>query len=411
MNILCISKYASIPKYGAAARLFYLAKEFSSAGHDVSMITSDSNHLCEYPSSKSTYNFEDVDGVKVCWINTKKYIRTASVSRVLSWFDFEWKLFRFNIKKVAPPHIVIVSSLSLLSIFYGYYLKRKFSIPLVFEVRDIWPLTLTEEGGVSKFHPLVLFLGAVERFAYRVSDMIVGTMPNLGQHVKEVIKTEKKVFCAPLGFDSSEESLDLESFSNPFEHEVPSNKRVIGYAGSMGISNALDNYIEVIKKFSSNEQVFFVLVGAGDLKQKYQKELEGFKNVKFLDKIPQADVKFFLAKCDLLYLSTHYSKVWDYGQSMNKVVQYMLAGKPIVASYAGYPSMINEADCGSYVNSKNAGELFDVIEKYASLDVQNLSSIGLKGKHWIEKQRNYKLLAKKYLEQLCGLVGGDEKII
>ena len=40
------------------------------------------------------------------------------------------------------------------------------------------------------------------------------------------------------------------------------------------------------------------------------------------------------------------SKVWDYGQSMNKIVDYMMAGKPVVASYSGYPSMLNEAGSG-----------------------------------------------------------------
>lgn len=408
MNILCISKYASIPKYGAAARLFYLAKEFATTKNKVTLITSDSNHLCKYPKTKSVYNYEKISDVEICWIKTKKYTRTASVSRVVSWFDFEWKLFRFNLKKVNKPDVIIISSLSLLTIFYGYYLKRKFQIPLVFEVRDIWPLTLTEEGGFKSYHPLVLLLSAVERFAYKKSDMVVGTMPNLSEHVNKISKHRRKVFCSPLGFEKSEMSNDMKLNSNPLESVFPNNKKIIGYAGSMGISNALDNYISVIKKFSTNDNIFFLLVGSGDLKLKYRKELEDYSNVKFLEKIPQSQVKYFLAKCDLLYLSTHQSKIWEYGQSMNKVVQYMLAGKPIIASYSGYPSMINEADCGALVSSNNMEDLYSAINNYSKMESSELAKIGLRGKVWIEQHRNYKTLAQEYLTELDNLVSDHD---
>jgi len=95
MNILCISKYAAPPKYNKiVARLFLLSKEFVNLGHKATLITSDSNHFSEFPSTDKIYNFENIDKVHLCWIKTKKYIKTASVSRVLSWFDFEIKLFK-----------------------------------------------------------------------------------------------------------------------------------------------------------------------------------------------------------------------------------------------------------------------------------------------------------------------------
>lgn len=101
MNILCISKYASPPNYSKVpARLFILAKEFIKIGHNVTLITSDSNHFSTYPNTDNIYNFENVEGVSLCWIKTKKYIKTASLARVLSWFDFERKLFKLDLKKL-----------------------------------------------------------------------------------------------------------------------------------------------------------------------------------------------------------------------------------------------------------------------------------------------------------------------
>ena len=217
MNIWCISKYASPPKYSKMpARLFSITREFIKFGHNVVLVTSDSNHLASYPNSKEIYNFENIENVPVYWIKTKKYHKTASVSRILSWFDFERKLFSFPKNKLAKPDAIIVSSLSILSIIYGYYLKKRYNSFLVFEIRDIWPLTMTEEGGFNKWHPLVLFLGWVEKFGYQKADLIVGTMPKLDLHVKNILGYKKPFFCSPLGFNPTDYNLKENDSTNPF---------------------------------------------------------------------------------------------------------------------------------------------------------------------------------------------------
>ncbi len=397
MNIWCISKYASIPKYGAAARLFYLAKEFTKK-NDVLLITSDSNHLSEFPSSNKRFNFENEDGVNICWIKTKKYIKTASIARILSWFDFELGLFLLNEKQFNRPDVVIVSSLSLLSIVYGYYLKKRYSAYLVFEIRDIWPLTLVAEGGFSKWHPLSLFLGVIEKFGYKKADLIVGTMPRLDLHVENILGKPKDVFCSPLGLDDSQISvMDVIPFLDSY---FPENKTVIGYAGSMGISNALESFIYCIEQFSENELVHFVLVGDGDLKGSYIERLKTRSNVTFVPKIKQEDVQYFLSKCDVLYLSTHDSEVWKYGQSMNKVVQYMLSGKPTVASYSGYESMLNEAKSGTFVPSNNTELLKNALLEYTSMDSKQRIVVGGRGTKWIIENRMYSNLAKQYIDKI-----------
>ena len=92
-----------------------------------------------------------------------------------------------------------------------------------------------------------------------------------------------------------------------------------------------------------------MLVGSGEFKEDYKKKLAGLQNVTLGPKIPSEQVPTFLSLCDILYLSTRPSKVWEYGQSMNKMIEYMLAGKPIIASYSGYQSMLNEASCGIFI--------------------------------------------------------------
>lgn len=399
MKIWCISKYASLPLYGPAARLFFLAKEFAGQGHEVLLLTSDSNHLANYPESKQTYNFDTIDGVRTCWVKTKKYQKTASLERILSWFDFEWKLFLLSRKNLFAPDVILVSSLSIFSIVYGYFLSRKYKAKLIFEIRDIWPLTMTEEAGFSSRHPLVLFIGLVEKFGYKRADLIAGTMPRLDLHVKNILGYERPFFCSPLGFSEKQ----LENSSADFSDSFPKNKIIVGYAGSMGVSNNLDPYMKCIRSYANDDRVHFVLVGGGDYREKYEKELSAQKNVNFLPKIKPSEVQSFLSHCDILYLSTHASKVWDFGQSMNKVVEYMLSGKPIIASFSGYPSMINEADCGVFVPADNDQALQAELNKMISMDSSVREEMGARGRSWILANRSYSKLAAEYLDTMRAL--------
>ena len=405
MNIWFISKYATLPVYAKLpSRLFYLAKEAKKLGNRVRVITSDSNHFMSISKTEKVYNFENHDTVDVVWIKTRKYKRTASVDRILSWLDFEWKLFNMPLKKQSKPDVVIVSSLSIFTILYGYYLKKKFKSFLVFEIRDIWPLTLIEEGGFSKWHPLSLIIGFIEKFGYINADLIVGTMPNLEQHVINRGISNKPVFCSPMGFDPENYKVEDIFLNNPFQDLVAMNKIVIGYAGSMGISNGMEIFIETIRSMNMFKNIHFLLVGSGELKEKYQKILYENTNVTFLPRIALNQVKYFLSSCDLLYLSTQDSKVWDFGQSMNKVVEYMLAAKPIIASYSGYPSMINESACGVFVSTKNPEELRDVFLEYSKLSKNDLRQIGENGRKWVFENRTYTKLSREYFEKIESLL-------
>ena len=404
MNILALSKYSSLPTTGPAARLFHLVFHFQKMGHEATLITSDANHLANFPKAKTVFNHENIQGVSVCWIKTKKYKRTASFSRVLSWIDFEVKLFLMPINRENKPDILLVSSLSLLSIIYGYYLKLRFGCKLIFEIRDIWPLTMTEEGGFSKWHPLTLILGIVEKFGYRKADLVVGTMPRLDEHIFEMIGEQRPFFCSPLGFENKKPEPIEKERKDILESYFPAGKTIVGYCGSMGISNALETFVQCIESFEKYSEVHFVLVGDGDLKGEFMKRLVNRTNVRFVNKIPSSMVPHFLSLCHVLYLSTHDSKVWRFGQSMNKFVEYMLAGKPIIASYSGFPSMLNESGAGEFVLPNNVNDLKATILRYCSMSSAEREDIGAKGRRWILHNRSYDRLAKEYLQQMEKLV-------
>ena len=406
--VWCISKYASPPCYGVGARLFYVAREFSKIGFDVLLISSDSNHLAKYPISEETYNYENYGNLAHMWIKTYKYSRSASLKRFISWIDFEFKLFRFPRSNYKKPDVVIISSLSLLSVLYGLFLKKKYKSKFIFEVRDIHPLTLTQEFGVSKWNPLVLFLGLIEKIGYNNADLIVGTMPNLKQHVKEIIGKDREVFHSPLGVH---EIWYKEQIESPLVDSLFPTKDqfVVGYAGSMGTTNAMDSFIEAIKKMEGEDEIYFVLVGDGDLKESFIEKLSGLKNVKIGPKIKQNEIPYFLSRCNLLYLSTHDSKIWEYGQSLNKLIDYMMSGKPIIASYSGYQSMLNEAKSGLFLPTNDVNSIVNAIQGFKNMNPRERALYGLRGKFWVEEKHNYKNIALKYYNKIMELFCADSQ--
>jgi glycosyltransferase involved in cell wall biosynthesis len=394
-----VSKYVALPAAGrGGTRAFLLMREMVRLGHRAVMLTSDSNHLTEVPMLTGPHLLETVDGVDVHWIRTLKFTSTKSIGRILSWLDFEWRLWRLPKGAMPRPDVVIVSSLSLLTIFNGLWLKHKHGCRLVFEVRDIWPLTIVEEGGFSPRNPFVIGLAAVERLAYRRADAIVGTMPNLAAHVDEVVAHHGPVHCIPFGVDR--DMIDkARSLPGDWAAEhVPHGKFVVCHAGTIGITNALDTLFDCARAMRDRPNVHFLILGEGGMEAHYQALSADLPNVTFAPAVAKDQVQAALEHCDLLYFAVHVSKVWKYGLSLNKVIDYMLAGKPILASYTGHPTMVDEAGAGTSVPAGDVAALEAEILRYAAMAPEARRAMGEAGRDWLLRYRSYRTLAENYLQ-------------
>ena len=393
-----ISKYIAPPTQNSCGgRGYLLLNEMAENGIDVIAITSDSNNLTEVPALTKAVTFQKIDKVDFVWLKTIRYKVAKSAVRILSWLHFEWNLFWFDKNSIKKPDVVIVSSLSLLTIVNGFLLRRKFKCKLVFEIRDIWPLTLVEDGGFSPSNLFVRVLGFVERIGYKYSDLIVGTMPNLKGHVVEILKADKKVECIPMGVDPDSIALPTNLVSEEFFTKfVPKDKFIVMYAGTIGITNALETLFNCAEMLKENDQIHFVIVGSGALRDEFMAKYAHLKNLTFADKVNKKQVQSVLARADLLYFSVFPSKLWNYGQSLNKVIDYMLSGKPVLASYDGYPSMIDESGCGYFIPAGDSKILANKIVELKALGKEKLQAIGQSGREWLIKNRTYKKLAADY---------------
>ena len=398
MKVLVISKYTTIPVLAKLpSRWYYLGKELKSFGVNVDIIVGSYNHLNARTVNK--FDLLELPGFYV--VRSTTYSRTSSIRRVLSWFVFEMGVLKFLFVGRRKYDVVIASSLSLFSIMSALIYKLfNRNVKVVFEIRDIWPLTLIEESDISRCHPLVLLMSVVEWLGIKYSDLCVGTMPGLKDYIeKRFPQTPSRVFISPLGYDShSNESIR----SNTVKFVKRENSDfIIGYAGSIGTTNALDTFVQSIILSGNLGLPFrFILYGEGDLLVKYMDMLKGFSNVEFYSKLPYNQIRERMLSCDILYLSTHNSGIWQYGQSMNKVIDYMLVGRPIIATYSGLESMINESGCGEFVVDKGPEDLLETFIRYSKLSQNELAVIGAAGISWLIKNRKYSILAQNYFQEL-----------
>ncbi|MFN5825056.1 MAG: hypothetical protein ACK44T_13660, partial [Sphingomonadales bacterium] len=139
-----ISKYFNLPQGRVGSRAFMLLREFPKYGVQPVVVTAAFNHLGTDRELGGELLRERVSEIDIIWLKLRKYKGARSLGRILSWLEFEWRLWRLSKNDLPPPSAIIVSSLSLLTIFNGLLLRRRFGCRLIFEVRDIWPLTIIE---------------------------------------------------------------------------------------------------------------------------------------------------------------------------------------------------------------------------------------------------------------------------
>ena len=399
MVIWYISKYATPQKYFFGTRHFYLAEEWIKTGNDVIIFTSNSNHLTDrLPVFKGKSLFEDINKIKTYWLNTYKVKKgnSSSLKRILTWFHFEWQFFTLNKKNISKPDVIIVSSLSLLTVLNGYWFSKKYKCKFIFEVRDIWPLSLIELGGFTKWNPFILFLFWIEKLGYKKANAIVGTMPNLQEHVDHIIGKNNKCYTIPQGF--SENFYNNQKFldNDYIQKYLPKDAFIVAYAGTISANNPIDvliNAAELLK----NEAIYFVIIGDGNKKEFLIKKSKNLSKVIFAPSLPKNKVNHFLSFVSVCFDSFD-SNLAKYGLSRNKWIDYMYAGKPIICSYSGFESMINESNSGSFVAFNNSQLLADEILKYYKMDKTALTEMGKNAHKYIIENRSFKKLASDYIK-------------
>jgi glycosyltransferase involved in cell wall biosynthesis len=395
-TVWLICKYASPEKYYFGTRHFYFAEEWVKNGHDVTIFTSNASHLTnklpQFPSSRMV---EDISGVRTVWLKVLKSTKSSSLARVLSWIQFEWKVITCPKLGFKKPDVILASSLSILSIISAFLLSRRYKSRFILEIRDIWPLSAMQLGGYSPRNPFIWFLARLERFGYRKADVIVGTMPNLIEHVKAVEPRFKACICIPQGVKYehllSTEHLPFQYIKQTFT--VGTFK--VAYAGTLNSNNPIEVLLQAIAQIPDEEKVEAYILGLGSMLEYYKRKYSFCSRIKFVSPIPKKQVKSFLRQTDLCFDSIE-SEIARFGISRNKWIDYMNASRPIVCSYSGFQSMINEANCGSFVPYGRVDLLAAEILRYKNMTVAQRTEMGENAYSFLKDNRLFEKLALCY---------------
>lgn len=403
-NIWIINQYASTPETGIGSRHFYLAHELAKQGHKVYLVAAGFTHILRtLPKVDHSYVVQPIGDFNFVWVKTPHYGNAHSKKRIFNWAWFAWKLR--GLVNVIPdkPDAILCSSPSLISFLGAKHLARRFKARLVFEVRDIWPLSLAVLGGYSSMHPVIWLLQRIEDKAYRDSVKVVSNLRNAVEHMTMRGLDKNKFVWIPNGF-SMDEINQKQELPEAVLSQLPKDKFIVGYTGTFGVANSLETLIDAAEILKDQLEIAFVLVGNGReyARLKALVSDKGLRNVSFVEPIPKIQVQSMLAEFDVCYIGWKDEHLYRYGIAANKIPEYFFAGKPVVHAYSGCCDPVSAAKAGITVAAGDSGAVADAVLRLYRLPRVEREAMGLNGHRYALDNHEYGALAQKLADVLVG---------
>ncbi len=395
-TIWFINDYAGSRYHGMEFRNYYFAKEFVKLGYKVYIVTASYMHLFKkLPEIEGNYTFEEIDGINYVWIKVPKYSESTDKKRVLKWFFFSFRLFFLSLSKMEKPDVIVASPMAPFLVLPAFRLAKKFKAKFIYEVKDIWPLSIIELGGINPKHPLIRAMAWCERFAVKKADAIVSSLQNYGEHLSKDIGIKRDFIWINNGIDLSEVEA-VEPLSKEIAQKIPKDKFIIGYTGTIGIANDIETLCEAAKLLQKKKDVIFVIVGDGKERENLVKTYENLANIIFIKPIQKSQIQSMLELFDLCYIGWNKERLYNYGISANKIFDYMYSGKPILHGFSGKGDIVELAKCGISVEAKNPIELARAIDEFSAMSKEQREQLGKNGKKYVLENFTYKELAEKF---------------
>jgi len=403
MNILLINQYAGNLDLGMEFRPYYFAREWKREGHHVVCIAGSYSHLRQSNEQsrfsirwKSTY-----DGVNYDWLWTPRYPGNG-VRRALNIMTFalELELFAAKLSKMYKPDIVISSSTHNLDFWGARRIARLSNAVHVHEVHDLWPLTLYEAGGMNKSHPWIRLLQVAEDAAYRGSDVVVSIPPDTLEYMSLHGLEPKKFVHIPNGVASEDWESHIpipELHQNAISRIHRSGKLVVGYAGSIGPLNELRSLLDAGRAGLNGAEI--VLVGDGLARAELQREYEG-PGITFLPKISKRQIPALIEQFDVCFAGLWSGDSRTSGTSLNKLFDYMMAGRPILFGADTSDSVVSRAEAGITVPAEDSVAVRETINEFVRMTEDERNIFGNRAREYAISHFEHKVLAQQFLDEI-----------
>jgi glycosyltransferase involved in cell wall biosynthesis len=387
---------------GMEYRPYYLAKEWIKLGHDVTILVATHSHIRKYnPEIQQDIKEEIIDGIRYIWVKTPRYSGNG-IGRIKNMFAFIQKtLYKASyFVKTYKPDVVIASSTYPSDNYVARKMAKLSGAKYIYEVHDLWPLSPMELGGMSKFHPFIVAMQHAENFAYRKADAVVSMLPKTQEHMRKHGLDLKKWHYIPNGVILDEWANRVE-LNAKTKSEITKLKsvfnKIVAYTGTLGLANALDSFVLAAKKLNDTA---FVMVGKGPERQNLENLIkkENIQNAFIFESVNKQEIPALLDEFDYLYIGLQYQALFRFGISPNKLIDYMMSGKPVIQAVKAGNNVVKEVGCGIDIEPENPKAIAEAIKILNSMSADELKKMGEKGHRFVVENHDYKVLAKKFID-------------
>jgi glycosyltransferase involved in cell wall biosynthesis len=349
---------------------------------------------------------ETADGMAYRWYRTPAY-QGNGLGRVKNIWAFLRAAWADTPRVVSEfkPDVVIASSTYPMDIWVARRMARQAGAKLVFEVHDLWPLSPIELSGMSPHHPFIMLCQAAEDAAYRHADVVVSVLPKVHDHMASRGLNLRKLHIVPNGIALDDWQAEPAPLRNDVAQALAAAHRagrtVVGYAGSMGMPNALDTLLDAAALLRSTP-LQIVLVGSGHEQARLAQRVvaEGLQHVQFLPPIPKAQIPSFLAGVDLAYIGWQRVPIYRFGIAPNKLMDYMMARCAVLHSVAAGNDPVAEAGAGVTVAPEAPDAVAAGLQQMAALPGAERAAMGERGRAFVLAHHTYPVLAQRFIQAL-----------
>lgn len=351
MRIVYLHQYFNTPDMAGGTRSYEMARRLVAWGHEVHMVTS----WRESTERRSWFTSEEA-GIQVHWLPVPYGNYMGYRERVQAFLRFAWKAARKAASISAD--IIFATSTPLTIAIPAIYAARRQKIPMVFEVRDLWPEVPIALGALNN-RLTISSARLLERFAYRSAARVVALAPGMRDGVCSTGYPKQQVAIIPNGADIKQFQ---QSSAPPLDGAYPwiGDGRLIVYIGTIGPANGVEYIIRfaaALRGISTCNNIRFAILGDGRCLESVKalaQQLEVINSrVFFPGCVAKKEVPTWLARSTATIMTYDGPEVLYRDSVSNKFFDSMAAARPIFANFRGFSTIVGEAEGAGIILPKD----------------------------------------------------------
>jgi glycosyltransferase involved in cell wall biosynthesis len=408
-HVWILNHYAQEPGGAGGTRHFSLGQHLRAYGWAATIIAAsvELNTGRQRLARKERTRYSLFESVPFLWVRTPGYTGNG-IGRLVNMLAYSLRvLLPGTTARLKRPDVVVGSSVHPFAAWSGALLARRFGVPFVFEVRDLWPQTLVDMGKLKSTGVVTRLFRALEKWLYRQADRIVVLLPGASDYIVPLGIPAEKIVWIPNG-------VELDGYPVPDEPAAQPTFTLM-YFGAHGQANGLDCVLRALVELQPEPDMRHVrlrMVGDGPLKSRLQQlalELH-LDNVVFDPPVPKREIPSLAARADAFVFNLIDAPVFKFGVSSNKLFDFLAAARPIIFCCNASNNPVEEAGAGMTVPAGDPAAIAAAIRVIVHLAPAQRAEMGRAGRAYVEEHHAFSSLAAKFASTLDTVVAKHETL-